>query len=208
MPDRALWVDTLSVKGPILERLQARARPVEILSINPMFAPALGWRGHSVAVVEAGQAGAKARSFKELLMRWGASVQIVTADEHDRLTAALQVATHAAALAFGSVLLGLDYNVEAALALATPPHRIMLGLLYRIVSQNPEVYWDIQAYHPHAARVREDLSASLANMEALVKHGDIDEFKQLFQKLRSLLAPRDETLSELATRLIAAATQP
>jgi 4-amino-4-deoxyprephenate dehydrogenase len=204
MSDGALWVDTLSVKGPIVRCLEPHAGRVEILSINPMFAPALGWPGHAVAVVEAGQAGPKTRVFKELLAQWGAAVQTVTAEEHDRLTAALQVATHAAVLAFGSVLRKLDYDVKAALEVATPPHRMLLALLYRMISQNPEVYWDIQAYHPHAADVRHQLIASLNSLQTLTESGDIDQFKRLFEDLRSLVSERDETLVSLTTRLIAA----
>ncbi len=202
MSDGALWLDTLSVKGPIMQHLASHGRRVEILSINPMFAPALGWPGHAVAIVEAGQAGTKGAFFKNLLLQWGASVQTVTAEQHDRLTAALQVATHVAALSFGSVLHSLNYDVKAALALATPPHRILLALLYRIVSQNPEVYWDIQTYHPHAAQVRQELITSLSNIEAWAECGDIDEFKHLFQKLRLLLGPRDDALARLTSDLI------
>ena len=204
MSDGALWVDTLSVKGSIVRTLEAHAGRVEILSINPMFAPALGWPGHAVAVVEAGHAGLRRFFFKQLLADWGAWVQTVTAEEHDRLTAALQVATHAAVLAFGSVLLKFDYDVKAALDLATPPHRLLLALLYRVISQNPEVYWDIQAYHPHAAKVRRQLIASLDSLQSLTDRGDVDEFKHLFRDLRGLLSERDETLAGLTKRVIAA----
>jgi len=204
MSDGALWVDTLSVKGPIVRVLEPHAGRVEILSINPMFAPALGWAGHAVAVVEAGHTDVRGRSFKELLVRWGASLQTVTAEEHDRLTAVLQVATHAAVLAFGSVLSKFDYDVKAALELATPPHRLLTALLYRVISQNPEVYWDIQAYHPHAAHVRQQMIVSLDSLQSMTDRSDIDGFKHLFENLRALLNPRGETLADLTKRLIAA----
>jgi 4-amino-4-deoxyprephenate dehydrogenase len=205
MRDGSLWVDTLSVKGPIARALEAHGGRLEILSINPMFAPALGWPGHAVALVKAGRSGDKGRYFKELLEQWGASVHAVSAEQHDRVTAALQVATHAAVLAFGSVLLQLDYDVKAALELATPPHRLLLALLYRMISQNPEVYWDIQAYHPHAADVREQMISSLASLQTMAERGDVEGFKRLFEDLRNLLNPREEILAGLTKHLIAAA---
>ena len=52
MTEGTLWVDTLSVKTDITRALESSARRLEILSINPMFAPALGWKGRSVAVVK------------------------------------------------------------------------------------------------------------------------------------------------------------
>jgi prephenate dehydrogenase len=204
MPDGALWVDTLSVKEPITNALGAHRQRLEILSINPMFAPALGWIGRPVAVVDQGLPGPKAQFFKDLLAEWGASVETVTAEQHDRLTAALQAATHAATLAFGSALLSLNYDVKAALRLATPPHRILLGLLYRIACQNAEVYWDIQAYHPQAAEVRRELVTALDDIGTLTKKGDLDGFKLLFQDMRALLGPSDNELQGLTQDLIAA----
>jgi prephenate dehydrogenase len=208
MQDGALWVDTLSVKGPITTALKAQSTRLEILSINPMFAPALGWPGRPVAVVEQEHPGPKAQFFKDLLTAWGASIEIVSSEQHDRLTAALQAATHAAALAFGSALLSLNYDVKAALRLATPPHRILLGLLYRIACQNAEVYWDIQAYHPHATEARQQLRKGLDTIEALTKKGDLDGFKIMFQEIGALLGPSDRELQGLTQDLIAATQRP
>lgn len=208
MADGALWVDTLSIKGPITKALETHSRRIEILSINPMFAPALGWKGLPVAVVDVQSPGPRRQHFREWLIEWGASAETVTAKEHDRLTAALQVATHAAALAFGSSLLDSSYNVKAALRLATPPHCMLLGLLYRIVSQNPEVYWEIQAHHPHAAEVRQELMDSLEHVETQTAQGDFDGFKRVFQDIRALLSPSGDELESLTTNLIAATQRP
>jgi prephenate dehydrogenase len=208
MADGALWVDTLSIKGPITKALEMHSRRIEILSINPMFAPALGWKGRPVAVVEIESPGSRRQYFKQLLTEWGASVETITAEEHDRLTAALQVATHAAALAFGSSLLNSSYNLKAALRLATPPHRMLLGLLYRISSQNPEVYWDIQAHHPHAAEVRQQLINSLEHIETQTAQGDFDGFKRVFQEICSLLSPSGDELEGLTKNLIGATQRP
>src|ERR1700760_2286477 len=52
MPAGRLWLDTLSVKTEIVQALQSRAGHLEALSINPMFAPALGWADKPVAAVE------------------------------------------------------------------------------------------------------------------------------------------------------------
>jgi 4-amino-4-deoxyprephenate dehydrogenase len=192
----------LSVKGPVVRLFDAHADRVEILSINPMFAPALGWSGHPVAVIEVGQAGPKGRSFQQLLSSWGASVEIVSADEHDRLTAAVQVATHAATLAFGATLLSLGYNAETAMRVATPPHRLLLTLLNRMVTQNPEVYWDIQAYHPHAALVRQSLIKALEAIQLQAELQDRGGFQDLFQKLGHLLSTKSADLVGMSERVI------
>jgi 4-amino-4-deoxyprephenate dehydrogenase len=185
MPRGALWVDTLSVKQNICGILRRYKDKLELVSINPMFAPALGFAGNSVAFVEI-SGGPKSEEFTQTLRSLGATVEMVTPETHDRLTAAIQVATHAAILTFGAALLELDYDVEEAAALATPPHRQLLSLLQRLSTANPEVYWDIQHHHPAAASVRESLNRALTQLDAAAREDSPRDFRQLFERLRHL----------------------
>lgn len=185
MSNGALWVDTLSVKQNICEILRSYKDKLELVSINPMFAPALGFAGNSIAFVEI-SGGPKSDAFAETLRSLGSTVETLTPETHDRLTAAIQVATHAAILTFGAALLELDYDVENAAALATPPHRQLLSLLQRLSNANPEVYWDIQHHHPSAASVRESLSRALKELDAAAKEDSPRDLQQLFERLRHL----------------------
>jgi len=181
----ALWVDTLSVKQNVSAILRRYKEKLELVSINPMFAPALGFAGNSVAFVQI-SGGPRSKEFTQTLRSLGATVEMVTPETHDRLTAAIQVATHAAILTFGAALLELDYDVEKAAALATPPHRQLLSLLQRLSTANPEVYWDIQHHHPHAASVRESLSRALTELDAAASKDSPRDLRQLFERLRHL----------------------
>jgi len=184
---RALWIDTLSVKQNICGILRSYTENLELVSINPMFAPALGFAGHSVAFVEI-SGGPKSEAFGQTLRSLGATVELLTPETHDKLTAAIQVATHAAILAFGAALLDLDYDPEKALALATPPHRSLLSLLQRLSTNNAEVYWEIQHHHPDAATVRASLNRALATLDAASRANTPRQFQQLFERLRQLLS--------------------
>jgi prephenate dehydrogenase len=179
----ALWVDTLSVKQKICGILRSYEEKLELVSINPMFAPALGFAGHSVAFVEI-SGGPKSQDFAQALRSLGATVEMVTPETHDRLTAAIQVATHAAILSFGVVLLELGYDIEQGRALATPPHLMLLSLLNRLSTANPEVYWDIQHHHPHAASVRESLSCAVRALDSAAREDSPREFQELFERIR------------------------
>ena len=183
----ALWVDTLSVKQNICGVLRPHQDKLEIVSLNPMFAPALGFSDHSVAFVEI-SSGPKSEEFVRILRSLGATVAMLTAETHDRLTAAIQVATHAAILSFGAALLELDYDVEKGLAIATPPHRMLLSLLERLSTANPEIYWDIQHQHPYAASVRESLDRALEAVDTAARKDSPREFQKLFERLRHLLS--------------------
>ena len=183
MSSGALWVDTLSVKQKICGLLRSYEQKLELISINPMFAPALGFAGHSVALVEV-SSGPKSQEFTRRLSSLGAMIETVTAEQHDELTAAIQVATHAAILAFGMVLLDLGYDVEKGQALATPPHEMLVSLLHRLSTANPEVYWDIQHNHPHAAAVRDSLSGAVRALDAAARDESPREFQELFERIR------------------------
>jgi prephenate dehydrogenase len=197
MPEGSLWMDTLSVKSGIMHALGRCAGRVQLLSINPMFAPAMGWTGGAVAVIEM-CAGPKSDFFKQLLGTWGAHLEAVSAEEHDRLTAAIQVATHAAVLSFGATLLNLDFDLEGALRLSSPPHRLLLTLLHRMTTQSPDVYWDIQAHHPLGSRVRNELMSALERIHEDAGKKDASRFVETLSQLRALFETRDELFTEWA----------
>jgi prephenate dehydrogenase len=182
----ALVVDTLSVKSVICEAVRQHGPPGEFLSINPMFAPALGFPGNNVAVVKI-KDGLRCASFVELLRTWGCSVTEMTAEKHDRLTAQVQVATHAALLAYGMTLRSMQYDANEAWSIVTPPHRAMLGLLARISAGAPGVYWAIQSQNPHGDNVRHAMAAHLEQLSRIVSAGDFASFKSLLADLKPLL---------------------
>lgn len=187
----ALLVDTSSVKTDVVAALH-RAGAVA-LSINPLFAPALGWQGQATAVVPVqsspteigrGFTGAKIGSgftdakigsgftdpaigdwFTDLLVAAGSTVVPLDADRHDRLMAAAQAATHAAVLAFGHALTELDVDPNELLSVAPPPCRALAAITARISSGSPHVYWDIQAMNPWAPTARRAVGAGLAAVD-------------------------------------------
>jgi 4-amino-4-deoxyprephenate dehydrogenase len=83
----ALLVDTLSVKGRIVDTVRAKRFGVEAVSLNPMFAPALGIEGRPVATVVVHD-GPRAQDLLRLLGSWGGRVVALSAYEHDRLAGA------------------------------------------------------------------------------------------------------------------------
>ena len=90
------------------------------------------------------------------LQRSGAEVD---GAEHDRLTAALQVAGHAAIIAFGHALSSLGYDADRLRSLWTPPHRVMLALLARMGTLDAEVYLNSTAELKNMVNVGYDLIA-------------------------------------------------
>jgi prephenate dehydrogenase len=158
-------VDTASVKSALRDVWDSVADRPPVLSINPMFAPALTTAGRPCLVVDP-DGSPSGRGFADLLSGWGMRiVRVHDVEEHDRLCAAVQSAVHAAVLGFGSFLATADLPVDEVLSVAPPPCRAILLMLARIVSGAPEVYEDIQIRNKFAEQARASLRDGLMALE-------------------------------------------
>jgi 4-amino-4-deoxyprephenate dehydrogenase len=202
----ALFVETSSVKSRIAQRIAASRRDVEFLSINPLFAPSVGFAEQRVATI--GEPGVEGDALLGLLERLGCRSVAMTAEAHDRTMAAVQVATHAAVLAFGAALSTLELGPADLLVAATPPFRTLLALLARISGGNPEVYWEIQDSNPFATIARAALDTGLAELSATIARGDRANFDRLLERSRTLLGDRLPAMKQLCAQLFAVRREP
>jgi prephenate dehydrogenase len=187
MREDALLVETLSVKTPIAAAIGATG--VQAVGLNPMFAPSLGMAGRPVGVV-VHRDGPLVATLLEIVSDAGGRLVPVDADEHDRLTAAAQVLTHAAVLAFGLALGEFNVDMIKLSSIAPPPHALMLAMLARISSGTPEVYWDIQKTNPSAPQARAALGRAVRLLTEATEDGGAADFAALLQRSRDILGPR------------------
>lgn len=199
-----LLVDTLSVKTPLFERSRSAEQPCEHLSINPMFAPSVGFEGQAVAAVKR-RGGPRSAELLRSMESWGARVVEMSAEQHDRLCAATQAATHSALLALGGVCAG-GHDVEDLLEVAPPPHLICLSLAARIATAAPETYWDIQRHNPHAGALRRQLIAALTELDHAVETNDYQAFAGTLEALRRSFGGSLERLTRAASGAIRGAS--
>jgi len=203
LPAGALLADTLSVKTPFAQAALASDAPVELLSLNPMFAPALGFPGHAVLAVELAPGPRSAALLALLHERARAVVTVADAAAHDRLTAVLQVAAHASVLGFALALGQLDAELDMLLALAPPPFLALLTLVARIAAGAPETYADIQRANPFGAQARAALADGLARLDAAARDPDPRRAEALVADAGALLGPHREALAAQAAELLA-----
>ncbi len=195
LESETLVVDTLSVKSNISAKVKSLSLDVEYLSINPMFAPSIGFLNQTVLAVPI-KTGSRTMEFLSLLGTWGTTIKTLTAEEHDLATAQLQSLTHATIMAFGLALAKGGYDINQLLSIASPPHKVMLSLIARILGGSPDVYRDIQLNNPYAPEVRKGLADSIQEIETLVTQGSESDFSELFDTFRTLLATQQDALAE------------
>jgi prephenate dehydrogenase len=206
-PADCLVIDIASVKSRIDAALAAAGFPRSYLSIHPMFGPTADFADRNVCVVAYAEGG-RAVWFTGLLAKWRARVTRLTAEAHDRATAYTQALPHAAILSFADALVRSGDSYELTTRLATPIHSTMLSLLARIVSGDPELYWDIQSDNPYAAEAREQLGLSLARLEEAIGGPRPNYFPELFGRVSAKLADDRAALREVASRIVDLAKAP
>lgn len=205
----ALLADTLSVKTPFLAAAveQAAGRELELLSLNPMFAPDLGFEGRAVLAVEVA-GGPRSDALLAPLRERATVVTVADAAAHDRTCAALQVAAHASLLGLGLGLARMDVELDALLAAAPPPFVALLALLARIAGGAPATYADIQRANPFAGEARAALAAGLAQLDGAARGDDPAAVEALLAQLAALLGDAREPLAEQAAAMLAQVRPP
>jgi 4-amino-4-deoxyprephenate dehydrogenase len=198
-PD-TLFVDTLSIKTPIANIISDRRKDVQHLSINPMFAPDLGFNQQNVASIPL-IGGDKCDEFAAYMRDWGANVISMDVVTHDRQTAITQALTHAVTIAFGDCLSRLGYDAEKAWSISSPPHRLLMTLYARILKKDPDVYWEIQADNPYASEARIALIHALQNIESISQNRDRNAFHQLLSSGKSSVSAIQPALDSLTERI-------
>ncbi len=195
MRSDAALVDTLSVKSRWIDIASRHDGGPEIVGVNPMFRPALGFAGRPVAVV-ALRTGPRSSWLEDQLATWGSVLVAVAPDEHDRIMASVQALTHAAILAFGAALTELGHDVERLEPLFTPPHRTLLALLARIVGGDAHVYHDIQHANPFGSEARAALIRGIERLDEAATADDGAAFDAYLSDAHDLLGDRLASLDE------------
>ncbi len=172
----ALLIDTLSIKREI--SLLYDESDFSALSLNPMFGPDLEIEGKNIIVVKRGQTPLSGW-FIALLEAWKLNIVYLDSEQHDRISALIQVATHAATMSFGIALNNFEIPLEKLLKIATPPFYSMSALFGRIVSGNKGVYWNIQQENAYASAMRKELIRNLTELDKCIDEGRQEDFNAL-----------------------------
>ena len=204
MKPGALFVDVLSVKGPICRAMAEGRGDLECLSVHPMFAPSDPLSGQNVVFVRV-RPGPASAAVEALIARWGVRTHVMTADEHDARTAMVQAATHAAILAFAEALRAMGYRAGDALPISTPQHRVLLALAARVAHGDDGVYRQIQSENPRAATARAALADAVRRLDAAAD--DEAAWSELFHSIQPMFGEHADPLLRLAEALVSASTR-
>lgn len=176
-----LLCDLTSLKvEPVRAMLESEA---DVLGLHPMFGPSVeSLKGQTIVATPARCTGDLCNRLLRVFTDQGARITYATPEEHDRMMAIVQVLTHAAtlSLAEGMRLLGTD--LSRAREFMSPVYRLELGLIGRLLGQDPALYADIMRMNPHSQHAIETFRRAVEELEKAVKSGENGGFMRLFRE--------------------------
>ena len=186
---RGVVAEMCSLKGhlqPTMQRL--RADGLRLVSFHPMFGPDLRMlSGRTIVFCTDADPGdlALVRGLFE-----DTSAELVEMDitEHDRRIALVLGLTHLSNLAFARALMGSRARAGDLAQVAGETYTKQLGMTREVIEENPELYFQIQAFNPVTEEVADGLMSAVREWRETVVAGDGDGFARLMRECRDYLA--------------------
>ena len=169
--------DVTSVKVRPVEIMHKYFGGCRILGTHPMFGPgATSVSGHRVVLTPT-SAGERslAGTIHRYLEERGASVAIMSPDEHDELMSIVLGLSHFIALVSADTLLSLG-KLEGAEAVGGTSYRLLLTLAEAVASEEPEFYAALHMSLPGLAAIESIFLSKAGGWADLVKNKDEQGF--------------------------------
>jgi prephenate dehydrogenase len=94
--------------------------------------------------------------------------------------AVVQGLTHFVTICMADTLRRMNTDIRATEAYMSPVYQIELGLVGRLLSQDPALYADILEQNPFVPEVLAACRSAVGDLEAIVKTGDPEAFAEFF----------------------------
>lgn len=174
-------VEISSVKGGLLRALRGTVGDrVNILSIHPLFGPALeSIDGMKIAVISA-RGMAPAKSAKKLFPE--ARIVPMTRARHDRAMAVVLSLTHLINMVYAGTVAQF-LTPEQFMKVSTPNSSMQLALAEAVLAQDARLSFAIQSGNPYSRRVARAASRELKRVLEMVESGEGEAFDEHFQRL-------------------------
>ena len=180
-PD-CILADMTSVKTvPLSAMLQAHLGPV--VGLHPMFGPDVPSLAKQVVAYCDGRRPEAYQWLLEQLQLWGASLQRISAVEHDQSMALIQALRHFTSFAYGIHLAEEDPSIERLMALSSPIYRLELAMVGRLFAQDPELYADIIMASPRNVQMIKRFHARFGEAIACLESSDKQAFVEAFRRV-------------------------
>lgn len=186
---KGLVFDIGSLKAPVRSGLEAmRAAGCRVASVHPMFGPReLMLSGRHILFVDAGNAEALAEA-RALFAHTAAECVELGMREHDEVMGWVLGLSHLVNIAFAAALGRSGELVTTLQNISSTTFDHQLRVAAQVVSENPRLYYEIQAGTVPGAAAVEAFSQCLGELVEAIAAGNEDRFVAIMGQARGRLA--------------------
>ncbi|REL30357.1 bifunctional chorismate mutase/prephenate dehydrogenase [Thalassotalea euphylliae] len=182
LPSSCILADVTSVKEfPLYEMLNVHQGPV--LGLHPMFGPDVGSLIKQTIISCEGRGSEHYQWVLEQFKVWGATIYPVSANEHDRAMAMVQVMRHFSTIAYGYHLMTEGADLQQLVDMSSPIYRLELIMVGRLFAQNPELYSDIIFSNSDNIAMMKRFAYRFLELLEDVEMGDKEAFVTMFDQV-------------------------
>jgi chorismate mutase/prephenate dehydrogenase len=184
-----LVFDIGSLKAPLRSGLEAmRAAGCRIASVHPMFGPGeLMLSGRHILFVDAGHAEATQEA-QALFAHTAAECVELGMREHDEVMGWVLGLSHLLNIAFASAIVRSGEAVPMLRNISSTTFDHQLQVAAQVVSENPQLYFEIQQGTAAGSNAVETFAQSLDELVDAIAAGDERRFSDIMEQARGRLA--------------------
>jgi len=185
--DTAL-ADITSIKTPALKAM-LESHPGAVMGLHPMFGKVQSFQAQKVVVCP-GRRDEEFQWLLELIEADGGELIYATSEEHDRMMVAVQAIRQFTTFSLGTFLVEQELDTARSLDFASPPYRLQLGMLSRLLTQSAPMVVDIMLATPQSRQAIGKLADTYQRLAQLVNEGNRDELIAEFGAIQAYLSPQ------------------
>ncbi|NTW92698.1 MAG: prephenate dehydrogenase/arogenate dehydrogenase family protein [Methanoregulaceae archaeon] len=173
--------DLTSLKvAPVDTMMESSA---SVIGLHPMFGPGVpSLRGQTIVVIPARCSDETLGSLITIFEREGAVITLSTPEEHDRVMSLVQGLTHFVTLMVADTMRRLSVSPRETSPYMSPVYQIEMGLVGRLLSQDPDLYGDMLRLNPFVKPVLGACGESLDEIREIILSDDAGAFREIFLK--------------------------
>lgn len=204
-PDTVL-ADLTSIKvKPLQAMLSAHAGPV--IGLHPMFGPDVADIEDQVIAYSEGRNTRACQWLLDDLSILNPTLYPVSAENHDKAMAFIQVMRHFSTFVYGVHLKDEDPCLRELIAMSSPIYRLELAMIGRLFAQDSQLYADIIFSNPDNFELLKRFQQRYQSGIELLESGNKELFKQSFADVNLWFGEFAEHFLEESRCLLEAAHQ-
>ena len=178
-------MDITSIKVSPIETMRKHIKTGLVRGVHPMFGPSTkDIAGQNFVLTPTNkEEQALAQKVREYLEARGASITLMTPQEHDEMMTVILGLSHFIAIVSADTLVSFD-KLRLMRAISGTTYRALLTLVESVISEDPELYASLQMSLPSMTGIEELFQKSAKTWAELVQNKDRQEFVKRMNLLK------------------------